>query len=99
MRGGLINDQGAYTPQGINLPYNASTAFPGPYILPAYELRVLVAETNKVPATPVRGAGYPEGAFAMERMLDRIADSSGSTAPRCGGAISCRRRRCLTPRR
>jgi len=23
---------------------------------------------------PVRGAGYPEGAFAMERLLDRIAD-------------------------
>jgi len=23
---------------------------------------------------PVRGVGYPEGAFAMERVLDRIAD-------------------------
>ena len=26
---------------------------------------------------PVRGAGYPEGAFAMERLLDRIADELG----------------------
>ena len=26
---------------------------------------------------PVRGAGYPEGAFAMERLLDRIADALG----------------------
>ena len=34
---------------------------------------VLVVETNKVPAMPVRGAGYPEGAFAMERTLDAIA--------------------------
>jgi carbon-monoxide dehydrogenase large subunit len=77
VRGRMINDQGAYTPQGVNLSYNASTAFPGPYILPAYALRVLVVETNKVPAAPVRGAGYPEGTFAMERTLDRIADTLG----------------------
>ncbi len=77
VRGRMIHDQGAYTPQGINLPYNASTAFPGPYVLPAYALDVLVAETNKVPVLPVRGAGYPEGAFAMERTLDRIAQALG----------------------
>jgi carbon-monoxide dehydrogenase large subunit len=69
----MIHDEGAYTPQGINLPYNASTALPGPYILPAYELLALVVETNKVATMPVRGAGYPEGAFAMERVLDAIA--------------------------
>jgi carbon-monoxide dehydrogenase large subunit len=43
-------------------------------MLPAFELDVRVAETNKVATMPVRGAGYPEGAFAMERLLDRIAD-------------------------
>jgi len=73
VRGRMVHDHGAFTPQGINLPYNASTAFPGPYNLPAYSLEVLVVETNKVPAMPVRGAGYPEGAFAMERTLDAIA--------------------------
>jgi carbon-monoxide dehydrogenase large subunit len=73
LRGTMIHDQGAYTPQGVNLPYNASTGVPGPYILPAYELRVRVAETNKVATMPVRGAGYPEAAFAMERVLDRVA--------------------------
>ena len=36
----MLHDEGAYTPQGINLPYNASTALPGPYILPAYQLDV-----------------------------------------------------------
>jgi carbon-monoxide dehydrogenase large subunit len=29
---------------------------------------------QQVATMPVRGAGYPEGAFAMERLLDRIAD-------------------------
>jgi carbon-monoxide dehydrogenase large subunit len=73
LRGELIHDQGAYTPQGLNLPYNTSTGVPGPYIVPAYELRVKVVETNKVATMPVRGAGYPEAAFTMERALDAIA--------------------------
>jgi aerobic carbon-monoxide dehydrogenase large subunit len=73
VRGELIHDQGAYTPQGLNLPYNTSTGVPGPYIVPAYDLRVRVVETNKVATMPVRGAGYPEAAFAMERLLDAMA--------------------------
>jgi aerobic carbon-monoxide dehydrogenase large subunit len=73
VRGEMIHDEGAFTPQGINLPYNASTALPGPYLLPAFQMDVRVAETNKVATMPVRGAGYPEGAFAMERLLDCIA--------------------------
>jgi carbon-monoxide dehydrogenase large subunit len=77
VRGHMIHDNGAYTPQGTNLPYNASTALPGPYLLPAYHLDVSVVETNKVATMPVRGAGYPEGAFAMERILDRIAAETG----------------------
>jgi carbon-monoxide dehydrogenase large subunit len=77
VRGTMINDAGAYTYQGINLAYNASTNFPGPYVLPHYKLHVSVAETNKVPTAPVRGAGYPEGCFAMERVLDAIARELG----------------------
>jgi carbon-monoxide dehydrogenase large subunit len=77
VRGEMIHDEGAFTPQGINLPYNASTALPGPYLLPAFQMDVRVAETNKVATMPVRGAGYPEGAFAMERLLDRIAEELG----------------------
>jgi carbon-monoxide dehydrogenase large subunit len=77
VRGHMIHDEGAYTPQGINLPHNASTALPGPYLLPAYALDVHVVETNKVATMPVRGAGYPEGAFAMERLLDAIARTLG----------------------
>src|SRR6185503_2579059 len=73
VRGRLIHDEGAYTPQGINLPVNATTALPGPYILPAFEIVAQVVETNKVATMPVRGAGYPEGAFAMERVLDAVA--------------------------
>jgi carbon-monoxide dehydrogenase large subunit len=74
VQGNMISDGGAYTYQGINLAYNASTNVPGPYVLPHYRLHVSVADTNKVGTAPVRGAGYPEGCFAMERVLDAIAD-------------------------
>jgi aerobic carbon-monoxide dehydrogenase large subunit len=77
VRGTMIHDAGAYTYQGVNLAYNASTNFPGPYILPHYKLRVCVVETNKVPTAAVRGAGYPEGCFAMERTIDAIARELG----------------------
>ncbi len=73
IRGTMIHDQGAYTPQGINLPYNAASSVTGPYIVPAFHLDVTVAQTNKVYAIPVRGAGYPQAAFAMERLMDRAA--------------------------
>jgi aerobic carbon-monoxide dehydrogenase large subunit len=73
VRGTLIHDQGAYTPQGINCPYNSASSVTGPYIVPAYCLDVIVAQTNKVYTIPVRGAGYPQAAFTMERMLDRVA--------------------------
>ncbi len=73
LRGDLVHDHGAYTPYGINLPYNAGTNLLGPYVLPHYELNISVIATNKTPVTPVRGAGRPQGTFVMERMLDRMA--------------------------
>ena len=77
IRGSMIHDQGAYTPQGVNLPYNASTGVPGPYIVPAYKIDVRVMDTNAVAVAPVRGAGYPEGNYTMERLLDRAAQGLG----------------------
>ena len=77
VRGAMIHDHGAYTARGLNLSYNAATVVPGPYRLPAYRLTVRVAVTNKVPTTPVRGAGHPQGTFAMERLVDRIAATLG----------------------
>ncbi|MGH6991609.1 MAG: xanthine dehydrogenase family protein molybdopterin-binding subunit, partial [Stellaceae bacterium] len=73
LRGTLVHDHGAYTARGANLPYESAQTVTLPYIVPAYRIDVKLALTNKVPVTPVRGAGQPQGAFVMERMLDRIA--------------------------
>ncbi len=73
IRGHLVHDQGAYTPQGLNLPYNAASGVTGPYVVPSFRMDATIVHTNKVPTIPVRGAGYPEAAFVMERLLDRAA--------------------------
>ncbi len=77
IRGSLIHDHGAYTARGINLPQNAAETVTLQYRVPAYRMNVRVALTNKVPVTPVRGAGHPQGTFVMERLLDRVARELG----------------------
>ena len=73
VRGTLVHDAGAYMPWGVVLPWIAATSVPGPYIIPSFHLDVSVAFTNKVPTSPVRGAGRPEAAVVMERLMDCVA--------------------------
>ena len=73
VRGRMLHDSGAFVPWGIIMPYIAAVTVPGPYVVPAYQLDTIVVLTNKVPTTPVRGAGRPQAVFAMERLLDRAA--------------------------
>jgi carbon-monoxide dehydrogenase large subunit len=73
VRGRLIHDVGAYALQDVNLPYNSASTLTGPYMVPALGMDVVVTHTNKTPVSSVRGAGYPQAAFAMERLLDRLS--------------------------
>jgi carbon-monoxide dehydrogenase large subunit len=75
VRGRLIHDVGAYALQDVNIPYNSATTLTGPYVVPALAIDVAAVHTNKAPVSSVRGAGYPQAAFAMERMLDRLAQT------------------------
>ncbi|WP_198383752.1 xanthine dehydrogenase family protein molybdopterin-binding subunit [Roseomonas sp. KE2513] len=77
LRGTLVHDHGAWTARGVNIPQGAVSAMPLPYVVPAFRMAMKVAVTNKVPTTPVRGAGQPQGVFAMERLLDRAARGLG----------------------
>lgn len=77
VRGSMLHDAGAYLPWGIITPFISATTMPGPYVIPAYRLEVTCGFTNKVPTTPVRGAGRPHAIFAMERLMDRIARELG----------------------
>lgn len=74
IRGEIVHDQGAFAPHAITVPYNSASSVVGPYHLPAYDMTVLLARTNKPAISTVRGAGYPQGTFAIERLLDLVAD-------------------------
>ncbi|HMI95591.1 MAG TPA: xanthine dehydrogenase family protein molybdopterin-binding subunit [Micropepsaceae bacterium] len=73
LRGRMVHDEGAYLPWGLTVPWIAATTVPGPYVIPSFKMEVLVAFTNKISTTPVRGAGRPAGVFVMERLMDRVA--------------------------
>jgi len=73
VRGTLVHEAGAYMPWGVVLPWIAATSVPGPYVIPSFHLDVRIAFTNKVPTSPVRGAGRPQAAVVMERLMDRVA--------------------------
>jgi len=71
------HDNGAYTPYGIIVPIITSTQLLGPYKPGAYRVEFFSMYTNTVMVTPYRGAGRPQGVFAMERTMDAIADYLG----------------------
>ncbi len=72
------HDNGAYTPYGIIVPIVTSTQVLGPYKPGAYRCEFSSLYTNTVMVTPYRGAGRPQGVFAMERAMDAIAAALGA---------------------
>jgi len=73
VRGQCMHDNGAYACQGVVLPTTTIVLFPGPYALQAVDVTLESVFTNKVPTSPVRGAGRPNTNFVMERLADRVA--------------------------
>ncbi len=73
VRDTFLHDTGAFSPYGIICPLITATQVPNNYKVPNYRVEFTVAYTNKVPVSPYRGAGRPQGVFAMERLLDKAA--------------------------
>jgi carbon-monoxide dehydrogenase large subunit len=71
------HDNGAYTPYGLIVPIITSTQLLGPYKPRAYKVVFESLYTNTVIVTPYRGAGRPQGVYAMERTMDAIAAHLG----------------------
>ena len=73
----IWHDNGAYLPYGVIVPIITSTQLLGPYKPGAYRVEFWSLYTTTVIVTPYRGAGRPQGVFAMERTMDAIADYLG----------------------
>jgi carbon-monoxide dehydrogenase large subunit len=78
VRGRLVLDAGAAGGNhGIGTAIYSATVLPGPYDFKHYRLETLGVVTNKSPSAAYRGYGAPEAAFAMEGLMDRLADACG----------------------
>ena len=77
LRDDFIVDCGAWNPIGGGVPYNTAAHLTGPYKIDHVAVSARTAATNKVPNTAYRGAGRPEAAFAMERIIDLVARNLG----------------------
>ncbi|AWN45952.1 carbon monoxide dehydrogenase [Methylobacterium terrae] len=78
MRFDVIGDLGAYLSQyGPYIPYLGATMLTGVYKTPAVHVRVRGIYTNTVPVDAYRGAGRPEAAYLIERLVDRAARETG----------------------
>jgi carbon-monoxide dehydrogenase large subunit len=70
----MLANTGAYVPWGIIVPLMTSTLIPGPYKVPNYHCEGKVLYTNTVPLAPFRGAGRPQAALILNRLLDLAAE-------------------------
>jgi carbon-monoxide dehydrogenase large subunit len=78
LRAHVVADLGAYLyPATAQVPITTSMLLTGTYAIPAAEVETLGMATNKVPTGPYRGAGRPEAAYLVERMLDLAASELG----------------------
>ena len=74
MRLDWINDMGAYlAPGAMGHIRNATTCMPGVYHIPALYATYRVPLTNTTPVGAYRGAGRPDIAYAVERLVDLAA--------------------------
>jgi aerobic carbon-monoxide dehydrogenase large subunit len=78
MRFDIIGNLGAYLSQfGPYIPYLGATMMTGVYRTPLLHVRVRGVYTNTVPVDAYRGAGRPEAAYLLERLVDHTARETG----------------------
>lgn len=76
----LAAEMGAYLSQyGPFIPWVGTTMTPGCYNIPAVHVRFRGVFTNTTPVDAYRGAGRPEAAYLIERLVDAIARETGKT--------------------
>ena len=74
----LVADMGAYLScYAPFIPFIGAGMSPGVYDIPACHVRVRGVFTNTVPVDAYRGAGRPEAAYVIERLVDVAAREIG----------------------
>ncbi|MDX2379421.1 MAG: xanthine dehydrogenase family protein molybdopterin-binding subunit, partial [Acidimicrobiia bacterium] len=90
-RSHVVQDGGAYPLVGAILPMFARNLASGVYDIPNLDVSTVSVATNTVPIGAYRGAGRPEAAQIIERMIDGFAAEIGMDP------IEVRRRNFIAP--
>ena len=89
----LIGDMGAYLSTFAPYsPHGGAGMLPGLYDFQAFHCRVRTVFTHTVPVDAYRGAGRPEAAYVVERLVDAAARKLGMTPD------AIRRKNFISPR-
>ena len=70
----LYGDTGAYASLGTKVMGRATTHSTGPYIVPNVKIDCYAMYTNNPPSGAFRGFGALQAAFAIECMMDQVAE-------------------------
>src|SRR5262249_913041 len=77
VRAAMIGDKGAYASVGTKVLERAAGHCTGPYKVPNVEVTSLAVYTNNPPCGAMRGFGANQAAFAIESLLDMLAERVG----------------------
>ena len=79
VRARMLGDSGAYASVGMKVLERAAGHATGPYRVPAVDVRSVAVRTNNPVCGAFRGFGANQAQFAMEGVMDRLAERVGIT--------------------
>ena len=79
LRARMLGDSGAYASVGMKVLERAAGHASGPYVVPNIDVRAIAARTNNPVCGAFRGFGANQAQFAMEGVMDRLAERAGIT--------------------
>ena len=77
LRARMVGDSGPYASVGMKVLERAAGHASGPYHLPTIDVEAIAARTNNSVCGAFRGFGANQAQFAMEGLLDRLAELVG----------------------
>jgi xanthine dehydrogenase molybdenum-binding subunit len=77
VRARIVGDNGAYGSVGMKVLERAAAHACGPYRVPNIDIEARAVYTNNPPSGAMRGFGVNQTAFAIEGMVDRLAELVG----------------------
>ena len=79
LRARMLGDSGPYASVGMKVLERAAGHASGPYVVPNIDVEAVAARTNNSVCGAFRGFGANQAQFAMEGVMDRLADLVGIT--------------------